>query len=120
MSDDTTDADEVKWEYLYHPDTLVREPWGELDLGIVREEPPVAHNDLRMFAEQWEGIVGCLNGRPDCRVAGPHRCGDGWLFVDGGTLDLGLIRDSGCRCRWTVTRRLHRVWSWVRWGGWRR
>ena len=43
-----------------------------------------------------------------------------WVFEDHGTLDLGIIRDSGCRCRSALTRRLHRMWSWLRWGGWRR
>ncbi len=45
---------------------------------------------------------------------------EAFVFEDGGTLDLGIIRDSGCRCRSALTRRLHRMWSWVRWGGWRR
>ncbi len=50
-----------------------------------------------------------------------YLCPEGaWKLDDGGTLDLGIIRDSGCRCRSTVTRRAHRIWSWVRWAGWRR
>ena len=110
-----------KWEYPFLNESLVRGPWGELDLSIVREEPPLAANSMTVFAEQWESVIGmCQNGTSDCRVFGAHQCGDGWLYADGGTLDLGIIRDSGCRCRSAATRRLHRMWSWVRWGGWRR
>ncbi len=45
---------------------LVREPWGELDLGIVREPPPIARNNLPMFAEQWETLL----GNPDVHLDG--------------------------------------------------
>lgn len=44
--------------------------FGELDLGIVREEEPYRRNDFAMFAEQWVGL-------------------------EGGTLDWGIVTGDG-------------------------